>query len=60
MRVLAKGNSGIQILKPPESLNCKTAKGNATGTIRNGSLAEHERVDYDRSFANFWFRRFDK
>lgn len=60
MRVLAKGNSGTQTLKPAESFNCKTAKGNATGAIRNASLTEHERVDYDRSFANFWVRRFDK
>lgn len=57
---MAEGDPGIQTLKPLKSVNWKITKGNATGAIRNASLTEHERVEYDRSFANFWFRRFDK
>lgn len=47
-------------LKPLQSFNWKITKGNATGAIRNALLTEHERVEYERSFANFWFWRFDK
>ena len=55
MSVWQKGDSGIQSVKPLESFNWKITKGNATGAIRNALLAEHERAEYDRSFANFWF-----
>lgn len=55
MSAWQKVDSGIQTLKPLESFNQKMTKGNAAGTIRNALLTEHEKVDYDRSFANFWF-----
>lgn len=60
MSVWQKGDSRIQSVKPLKSFNWKITKGNATGAIRNALLTEHERAEYDRSFANFWFWRFDK